>query len=1134
MKIVCSPEIQNYFDSMDAELKKIFDLAQTARSKNLDPEPFVDIPLATSVAQKTEALISSIATGLKNSGLAAEIEGLEKKYGAGDWRVALEIAKQVAEQKFCEFKDLREAIEVGIRTGFAYVTLGSVSAPLEGFVELKFKKRFIDGKDYMALYFAGPVRGAGGTAVAVCLLVADYLRQVFGIAEYDITDVEVARYQVELDDYMSKVAHRQYKPTAEEIAFMVKSMKIEVTGDPTEIYEVSQHKRLPRVETDIIRGGMALVMTEGPPLKAEKFWKQIQKWGKDYNLDNWGWLKDFIQMKHSIHSAKTTAETEKISPIDSYLTDIVAGRPILSYPMAKGGFRIRYGRSRLTGLAATAIHPASMAVLNDYVATGTQIKTERPGKATVFAVCNSIEGPIVRLENGDVLKLDDFAKAKSVRNKISEILFLGDLLISYGDFSESGQRLVPAGYCEEWWAQEVQKATQQDAPKIKTAREALEFAEKTGTPLHPKWTYFWKDIAAQQFTQIFNAIQRLASNSVQADAETKRAFELAGIPHTVNGGSIVFAEDDSIVLEKLLKSKPQNFQGSNGLECINTIAGIAIRDKAGTYIGTRMGRPEKAKLRALKGAPAGLFPVGKEGGRFRSLNEATANKTILTDAPIFNCLKCNKLTIYPSCETCSEKAESWRICPMCKRKTKKLKCHTNTIAYERRAIDADYYITVALGKLGMQALPPLVKGVKGTWNKDHIAENVAKAILRAKHKLTVNKDGTIRFDGTQLPITHFKPSEIGTSVEQLKQLGYTRDIEGKELQHDSQTLELLPQDTLLPACPVSPDESAEDILTRACNFIDELLEKFYGLPKYYNVKTKYDLIGHQVIGLAPHTSCGITMRIIGFAQAQGIYAHPYMHAAMRRNCDGDETCIMLALDAFLNFSRQYLPDRRGGRSMDAPLVLNTILVPAEVDTEAHGLDTAKQYPLEFYQATQEYKYPWEIKVEQVRDRLSTEAQYEGFGFTHTTDDMNAGVLCSAYKTLPTMLEKLAGQLELAARIRAVALEKVATLVIDKHFLRDIKGNLRGFTTQEFRCISCNAKYRRTPLKGSCTSCNGRLVFTIAEGTIRKYLEAALKLASMDKMPPYIKQTLELLKRRIDSIFGKEATKQIELQSFFGK
>jgi DNA polymerase II large subunit len=468
---------------------------------------------------------------------------------------------------------------------------------------------------------------------------------------------------------------------------------------------------------------------------------------------------------------------------------------------------------------------------------------------------------------------------------------------------------------------------------------------------------------------------------------------------------------------------------------------------------------------------------------------------------------------------------------MCKKKTKKTKCHVNTHAYEKRKIDINAYVQAALQKLQMPQLPGLVKGVKGTWNKDHICENIAKGILRAKHQLTVNKDGTIRYDMTQLPCTHFKPKEIGTSVEKLRSLGYEKDINNKELQNEDQVLELKPQDIILPDCPQTPNELASDILIKICNFTDELLEKFYELPRYYYVKSREDLAGHLVIGLAPHTSCGTTCRIIGFSKSQGIYAHPYMHAAMRRNCDGDETCIMLALDAFLNFSRQYLPDRRGGRSMDAPLVLNTILVPGEVDTEAHGLDIATSYPIEFYLAAQEYKYPWEVKVEQVKHRLDTEGQYENFNYTHFVEDMNAGTVCSSYKTLPTMLEKLAGQLELATKIRAVDIEKVATLVIDKHFLRDIKGNLRNFTTQGFRCVACNAKYRRTPMLGMCTSCGGKLIFTVAEGTITKYLESALKLADIPKMPPYIKQTLDLLKRRIDSIFAKEATKQIALQGF---
>ena len=56
-----------------------------------------------------------------------------------------------------------------------------------------------------------------------------------------------------------------------------------------------------------------------------------------------------------------------------------------------------------------------------------------------------------------------------------------------------------------------------------------------------------------------------------------------------------------------------------------------------------------------------------------------------------------------------------------------------------------------------------------------------------------------------------------------------------------------------------------------------------------------------------------------------------------------------------------------------------------------------------------------------------------------------------------MGEKLSGQMDLATKIRAVDKEKVAELIINGHFIRDTKGNLRKFTMQRFRCVKCNEK-----------------------------------------------------------------------------
>ena len=219
--------------------------------------------------------------------------------------------------------------------------------------------------------------------------------------------------------------------------------------------------------------------------------------------------------------------------------------------------------------------------------------------------------------------------------------------------------------------------------------------------------------------------------------------------------------------------------------------------------------------------------------------------------------------------------------------------------------------------------------------------------------------------------------------------------------------------------------------------------------------------------------------------------------------------------------------------MDAPLVLTSVLTPTEVDDMAFDVDIAWSYPLELYEAATAYKMPWDISILQIKDRLHTEEQYENMGFTHDTDNINAGVRCSAFKTLPSMEDKLKGQMDLAVRIRAVNTADVARLVIEKHFLKDTKGNLRKFSMQQVRCVNCNEKYRRVPLVGKCLKCGERLIFTIAEGSVIKYLGPAIKLAQTYDVSAYLKQTMDLLQRRIESVFGREKERQTGLVSYFG-
>jgi len=310
--------------------------------------------------------------------------------------------------------------------------------------------------------------------------------------------------------------------------------------------------------------------------------------------------------------------------------------------------------------------------------------------------------------------------------------------------------------------------------------------------------------------------------------------------------------------------------------------------------------------------------------------------------------------------------------------------------------------------------------------------------------------------------------------------------------------------------------------------VDDLLVKFYGLEPFYNVDVKEDLIGQLVIGLAPHTSAGIIGRIIGFSNIRSGYAHPAWHAAKKRNCDGDEDSLILLMDALLNFSREFLGTNRGARTMDVPLVITTVLDLLEVDDEVHDMDVVDKYPLEFYTAAEERKAPWDIKVE----TLGSLGKLTGTKQTHKTSNIEAGPKMTAYRSLGPMIEKVNHQLGLAEKIRAVDENDVASRILSTHFLKDIKGNLRQFSNQRFRCVKCNNKYRRFPIMGKCEKCKGRIILTVHEGTIKKYYESSTKLAEKYNVSDYIKSQLRLLEKKLDLAFGV-TEKQEELDQWIG-
>lgn len=1125
---------------MEAELKRLYTISDSARSIGLDPSLKTECIVAQDIADLVEGLVGP-------KGVAGSIRELSKNMPREE--IAFYAAKEIAQGKFAitdEEKEPEHLAEQAIRTALAIFTEGLTAAPIQGIAQVKIKKN-ADQTRYLGVYFAGPIRSAGGTDQALTLVVGDYVRRELGLDVYKPTEEEISRFIEELRLYERSVGRFQYHIPDEELRKALNLVPVECTGTESDPVEVSSYRNLERVETNRVRGGALRVINDGIVGRALKVYVIIDKIG----FEGWDWLKNFKK------------KSEKKS--GGFMDDVIAGRPIFAFPSTRGGFRLRYGRSRNTGLSAVGIHPATMAVVEGFLAAGTQMRLELPGKGGVTLPVDSIEKPVVLLKDNSVVRvsLENFPE---IKGKIKKILFLGDMLIDFGDFLYSNKSLPPSGYVEEWWAKDLQSAIlinysndfrkAEEACKISserlqgfvydpfnnkpTTKEAAAISQCLGIPLAPNCTLFWTSLAKVQeleplckwLSNCDVAVQDGTISKIEGAAsdDVVKVLRKIFVPHKIVDDQVVITGEDAAALAFTLgygtPRLAEPLQAASVLELLSQLCGIQIKDKAPTYVGGRMGRPEKAKHREMRPMVHVLFPVSLAGGSHRDLCEAAKKGPVFVDMVKRKCPNCKDYTIKLKCDSCGAATIAERSCRRCGRPLKDNYCGTckaEAVMYQRQPVNFKDMLATASSNLGYPT-PKMLRGVKGLTNLDKTPEMIEKGILRAIHGVSTYKDGTIRFDGTNAPLTHITPAEIGVSIEKMHQMGYLADTHGLPLTDPRQVCELKIQDVVIPY-------TAGKYLIQVANFIDDLLTRVYKLPPYYNAKKAEDIVGQLIFGLAPHTCACILGRVVGYTDRNLIYAHPVWHSAKRRDCDGDEDAIMLALDTLINFSRVFLPSQIGG-IMDAPILMIPFCNTKEVQRQAHDFDVSQTYPLEFYRKTLEKGESRKVSafMDVISHRLGTEGQFEGFQFTTPCSNINLGNANSAYKEFKSMMDKLNMQLGLAERIDAVDPKRVALKVLNTHLMRDIVGNMRAFSTQGFRCKACNRKYRRLPLTGKC-NCGGELTMTVYRGNIEKYLKAAQQLVDRYGLPNYYTQRMDLVKEEITLMFDNKKPKQSKLFDF---
>ena len=1103
MVLVASDKMESYFQNLEKKADECYDLVSKARKAGFDPSLEPEIPRAKDLAERVEAQVGpeGIAPRIRK---AAETNDRES--------TALIIAKELAKE-LKEKEGVAFALEQAVRTSLSILTEGVLVAPTEGVVKVSTLENN-NGTTCASIYYAGPIRAAGGTAQALSVLIADVVRRELGLDPYIPTPAEVERYKEEIPLY-KRAVNLQYVPSSDEIETIVTSCPICVTGERTDRLEVAGNRDLPRVETNSLRGGACLVLAEGLCLKAAKIMKHVDR----LSINGWDFLRKYTEKKKS----KASLDTKE----HKYLKDVIAGRPIFAFPDEPGAFRLRYGRSRSSGLASMSLHPSSMLVVDSFAAIGTQIKLQLPGKATAANPCDSIEGPSVILKNGRYLRLDKYEDAEKLINQIDQIVDLGEILIPVGEFIENNHNLEPSGWCNEWWNAIIES---HKFPKYEGNYDfdsLLEYSRSNNIPLHPKYTYFWADISVDEISELRNQLIKDSKDVLNNNFKLiyKEIFLKLGLFYEIKDQKLILDDGFKPLVTQLgLQVKDSNLvsesninETDNVIELISSLSKVEIKNRAPTRVGASMGRPEKANERRMKPPPHVLFPLGNSGGNQRLVNSALTSNApnrgfsqgrsgrIEMEVQLRYCKKCNDETISINC------------------------CNSQTMVKEspkRRLVDISELVTKAMNNVKTGVLPK-VKGMDVLKSKNKIPECLEKGILRAKRDLRVYKDGTLRYDMIDLPITHFYPREIGLTLEKAKELGYAEDIDGKELVSSDQLVEIKVQDLIV-------SERAGNWLVKVSNFVDDELSKLYGLEPFYNLSpnsSPEDLIGNLLICLSPHTSAGVLTRLIGFTSAKAQYGHPFLHAAKRRNCDGDEDSIMLLLDGLLNYSDSFVPTTRGG-TMDIPRVLSTRIDPIEIDSEAHNVELNKLYPLELYEKAEKKVASSSITnlLDMVSNRLESPEQYENYNFTHNSSSINMGPVESRYVTLDSMADKALASLELASKTRASNATYVADQTIEKHLIRDLIGNLRAFSTQSVRCKKCNTKFRRPPLNDNC-SCGGKLQLNISPASVAKYRKIATEISERYGSRPFIRQRLELAFNAIEETLENEQIKQMDLGAF---
>src|SRR5206468_1314802 len=168
-------------------------------------------------------------------------------------------------------------------------------------------------------------------------------------------------------------------------------------------------------------------------------------------------FKEEIPLYRQAQHLQYTPSDEEISLIVSHCPVAINGEGTEDAEISGHRDLPRIETNRIRGGACLVIadgmclKAATMHILDDFIAVGTQIKTERPGKAEAVTPCDRIEGPLVVLDSGDFVEVADAEAAKRLTPRVRVIADLGENLVPFGELLENNHVLMPGAFSLEWY-----------------------------------------------------------------------------------------------------------------------------------------------------------------------------------------------------------------------------------------------------------------------------------------------------------------------------------------------------------------------------------------------------------------------------------------------------------------------------------------------------------------------------------------------------------------------------------------------------------------------------------------------------------------------------------------------------------